>query len=83
MVYSGRVSFGSTRVGSVPPYAASEERSEEGEDGNQDKEEEKHLDSDMVIEAEDEDVSDREIDSQDSWETLREDVEDRVTEFNL
>ena len=57
----------------VPPYAASEERSEEDEERNQDEEEEKDSDSDsdMVIESEDEHVSYREMDHQDAWETLR------------
>ena len=60
----------------VPPYATSEERSEEDEERNQDEEEEQDSDSDsdMVIESEDEDVSDREIDDQDPWETLRQEV---------
>ena len=70
----------------VPPYAASEERSEEDEERNQDEEEEQDSDSDsdMVIESEDEDVSDREIDDQDPWEKKNSAPRGgRVTEFNL
>ena len=65
----------------VPPYAASEERSEEDERRNQDKEEEKDSDSDsnLVIESEDEDVSDRKMDDQDPWETLRQEVEESLS----
>ena len=33
----------------------------------------------MVIESEDEDVSDREIDDQDPWETLRQEVEESLS----
>ena len=64
----------------VPPYAASEERSEEDEERNQDeqKEQDSDSDSDMVTESEDEDVSDREIDDQDPWETLRQEVEESL-----
>ena len=77
--------MGDTTIGDifeeVPPYAASEERSEEDEERNQDEEEEKDLDwdSDMVIESEDEDVSDREMDDQDPWETLRQEVEESLS----
>ena len=65
----------------VPPYAASEERSEEDEERNQDKEEEEDSDSDsdMVIESEDEDVSDREMDDQGPWKTLRQEVEESLS----
>ena len=69
----------------LPPYAASEERSEEDEERNQDEVEEKDSDSDsdsdldMVIESEDEDVSDREMDDQDPWETLRQEVEESLS----
>ena len=73
---------GDTTMGDIfegkPPYAASEERSEEDEERNQDEEEEQDSDSDsdMVIESEDEDVSDREIDDQDLSETLHQEVEE-------
>ena len=65
----------------VPPNAASEERSEEDEERNQDEEEEKESDSDsdMVIESEDEDVSGREMDDQDPWETLRQEKEESLS----
>ena len=59
--------------------AASEERSEEDEEQNQDEEKEKGSDSDMVIESEDEDGSDREMDDQDPWETLRQEVEESLS----
>ena len=64
----------------VPPYAASEERSEEDKERNQDEEEEQDSDSDsdMVVESEDEDVSDRVIDDQDPWGALRQEVEESL-----
>ena len=64
----------------APTYApSSEERSEEDDERNRDEEEEIYSDSDMVIESEDEDVSDRELDDQDPWETLRQELEESLS----
>ena len=62
----------------VPSYAASEEKSEKHEERNQDEGEEEDSDSDMVVDSEDEDVSDRERYDHDSWETLRQAVEESL-----
>ena len=77
--------MGDTTIGDifeeVPPYAASEERTEEDKERNQDDEEEKDLDSDldMVIKSEDEDLSDRKMDDHDPWETLLQEVEESLS----
>ena len=49
------------------------------EQNRDEEEEEKDSDSDMVIESEDKDVSDREMDDQDPWETLRQEVEESLS----
>ena len=68
------------RFQEVPPYAPSEERSED-DDLNQDEGEKegKDSDSDMVTESEDEDVSDWDSDYKNPWEILRQDVEESLS----